>query len=47
MNYSDCHAVIYTKNNNKNGRCRDVKTQEVCKVQEVNVGTKIKQTIFI
>ena len=34
---------------NKNGRrCRDIKTQKVCKQgQEVNVGPKIKQTTSI
>ena len=33
---------------NKNGRCRDVKTQKVCEQgREVNVGPKIKQTTFI
>ena len=33
---------------NKNGRCRNVKTQKVCEQgREVNIGPKIKQTTSI
>ena len=33
---------------NKNGRCRDVKTQKVCEQgREVNIGPKIKQITSI
>ena len=33
---------------NKNGRCKDVKTQKVCEqVRKVNVEPKIKETSFI